>query len=99
MSRFSVWNAQTKAYDYYESAAPGPDPSATAPPHLRRRELGTPITQAGWPLPAGARWVGRGNLAQGQVSTPLGAMPEETKFLGGIALGLGVLALLAWRKL
>jgi hypothetical protein len=93
---YSVYNPQTSAYDYYQAS--GDADALPSPKHLRPKELGVPVTQAGWPLPPDARWVGRGDIAKGQVATPLGdaGLSSSTNTLALVAL-LGA-AYLLWRK-
>lgn len=97
MATFSVFNQQTKAYDYYDAPTPVSDAPPT-PGHLRPKDLGVAVTTAGWPLPAGAKWVGRGDTARGQVATPMGddGASSSTSMLSILALAAA--AFLIWRN-
>ena len=73
---YSVYNYDTKLYDYFE----GPGPSGThagAPPvSLGRSSLGATVEQAAWKVPGSAKKVGSGPMPRGRVAA-----------VGGIALG------------
>jgi hypothetical protein len=95
MPLYSVWNPQTAAYDYYE--APGDAAAVPNPKHLRQKDLGTSVTASGWPLPAGARWVGRGDTAKGQISTPLAGADDTMVIQLWPWLPLALGAYFLWR--
>jgi hypothetical protein len=65
---YSVWNPHARHYEYYQAA--GDEPLGPPDPrHMPRRPaLGVAPTSAAWPLPAGARLVGRGPYARGKVA-------------------------------
>lgn len=65
--RFSVWNAGTRQFDYFENAEPETTNSAK-PTHLTSRTLGSTVEQSAWPLPANATPVGSGPHAIGRVA-------------------------------
>lgn len=92
---YSVWEPGSRSYDYYQT--PNAPPSAPVDPrHLRARELGTAPEDAAWPLPDGAKWVGRGRMAKGTVARK-GGLGD---FAGGNLLpvvGFGLAAYLLWR--
>ncbi len=66
--RYSVWNNQRRAYDYYESASTPTQTNAPKPAHLTSRTLGATAEQAAWPLPADAIRIGQGERAIGMVA-------------------------------
>jgi hypothetical protein len=96
---YSVWDAGSRSYDYFQTAAATP----TAPPeptHLRSKALGLAPEDAAWPLPADAQWIGRGAQAKGKVASRRsgGALGD---FASGNALpmvGLALAAYLLWRS-
>lgn len=66
---YSVWNTQTEKYDYYE--APANIDQLPVPEHLRKAwtsKIGTTADDAGWTLPAEARYIGSGPSAKGMIS-------------------------------
>lgn len=66
--KYSVWNNGTREYDYF--SAPGvADIHAGAPPRVHGSALGATPEQAAWPLPAGARRTGSGEMPQGRIAS------------------------------
>jgi hypothetical protein len=66
--KYSVWNNGTRSYDYYATSGV-PEIHAGAPPRVRTGALGATPDQAAWPLPAGARRVGSGDVPQGRIAS------------------------------
>lgn len=69
---YSVWNQSKKAYDYYKAGKPLNRVNASAPKHIPNTKLGATLTQASWPLPAGARYLGSGEIAKGRIAMKKG---------------------------
>jgi hypothetical protein len=101
---YSVWVPQKRGYDYYEAAgslragviAPNPRIRASSP-------LGATIDEASRRLPAGAKYVGSGELARGMIASrnsgALGAFPDVGAIpLWAIALGIGAFFYLKKRR-
>lgn len=68
--RYSVWSQPDRCYLYYEDARTEASANADRPGHLVSRTLGSTIDQAAWPMPAGAKLIGRGDRAIGRVAVP-----------------------------
>ena len=89
---YSVWKPALRRYDYYED---GQQTAAfpKAPTHLATRVASD---AAGWTLPTGARKIGEGEAARGQIARGLGDFD-----LGGVSwpmsIGLGLLGYGLWR--
>lgn len=68
--KYSVWNYDTKRYDYYQSAGASGTHAGT-PPRARgpKSDLGATPDQAAWPLPSGAQKVGSGASPQGRIAS------------------------------
>jgi hypothetical protein len=94
--RFSVWNAGTQQFDYFEDGVPETT-NVAKPAHLTSRTLGSTVEQSAWPLPANATPVGSGPHAVGRVaiarSGALGADDGGTISLVKIGLLLAAGAL------
>jgi hypothetical protein len=94
---YSVWDAGSRSYDYYQTAAAPP----TAPPeptHLRKEALGLAPEDAAWPLPGDARWIGRGKEAKGKIAAQRSVLGDLASGKApGVLIGLGVAALVLWR--
>lgn len=86
MTHYSVWNYDTKRYDYYVDGARS-GTHAPAPPRARgpKGDLGATPDQSAWPLPKTARKVGSGSVARGRVAS-LGDFTD----LGPSAIMLGL---------
>lgn len=93
--RYSVWNQQTSAFDYYDAPVPASD-APPNPKHLKARGMGLAPNEAGWPLPPNAKWVGRGPAAQGYVATSGADAGAPVNWIA--IIGFGAAALLLWRK-
>lgn len=96
---YSVWNQGAGGFDYYEAPGVEGKVNVPKPTHLRSRTLGSTPTQAAWPLPAGARKVGSGEVARGRVAAIGGGLSlsgvEDSSML---TIGLLLLSgLLLWR--
>jgi hypothetical protein len=97
--RYSVWEG--KQYSYYE--APGElDDGVFAPPARVRSysRIGIAPDDAARPLPASARLVGRGPVAQGLIATrnagPLGFLPIDS---GTVKLAVyGIIGWYVWTR-
>ena len=91
---FSVWNAATRAYDYYKAHGK-PAIHAGAPPRAESNALGATPDEAAWPLPANAVKTGSGEMPQGRIAS--------TGDRGGIDLKTsiiyGVLGYALWKML
>lgn len=99
---YSVYNYQTKKYDYFWSpesvrahAPKPPTPSGVG-------ALGSTPDQAAWPLPYGAKKIGSGDNPRGRIATSKGAM--QTLGLGEFSfdnstnlIAMGGLGYLVWR--
>lgn len=78
---YSVWNPTTATYDYYEAPARAADAAPPAP-YIRGDKIGASPEQAAWPLPGGARKVGKGPLPRGMIAktgsglSGLGFLPD-----------------------
>lgn len=97
---YSVYNTETRAYDYYE----GPGPKGThagAPPISGGNQIGATVTQAAWKVPPGAHKVGTGELPKGRVASiaSLGSLGDAIGIDGKKLAMIGVAAYLAWRFL
>jgi len=99
--RYSVYNHDTKLYDYYDGPGPSGTHAGAPPSSLGRSQYGATVEQLAWKVPTGARKVGSGDIAQGRVAS-MGGLAG----LGDIASGdigkvaaVGVIAYLAWRHL
>lgn len=98
MSLFSVYNYNTKVYDYYEGRGPGGTHAGT-PPVSGGHALGATPEQAAWRVPPGAVKIGSGPLPRGRIATrggvaALSGMGDGARW-GVLAVGL----LAAWRFL
>ncbi len=99
---YSCWNQGKSAFDYYEDDKQQASLNAPAPSHISSRTLGSTVDQAGWPLPANARYVGTGTAAVGKV-----ASRSSSRALGAVDFGspttkaalLIVSGFLAWKYL
>lgn len=93
---YSVYNIETKLYDYFEGAGPTGTHAGT-PPIVNSHDLGATVESAGWRLPMGARRVGNGPLPRGRVASGGGggALGEFTASPVGLAI-VGLVAYLAW---
>ena len=79
MITYSRWDPSTGDYDYFESnARPGLNDDLPVPQLPPTTQLGVPSTEAGRPLPADARYIGRGEEAVGVI-----AKSAATKSLSG----------------
>lgn len=87
---YSVWNGPRRQYDYFETGEVSPT-HAPSPKHVRGRGLGATPDEAGWPLPAGARPAGRGDLPRGRIATLGDSSSSSAAPLAAIGVGLYVL--------
>ena len=99
---YSVWNQGRREFDYYESPGGADRANADAPHHIRARPMGAVPAEVGWPLPAGARLVGRGASARGRIASTARAraglgLDLDHNTVG--IVGLGIAAVLLWRHL
>ena len=99
--RYSIWNQGAGAFDYYEDDRVQDVLNVEKPSHLVSRTLGSTVDQAGWPLPATARHVGRGEVPVGRVAVRPGAaalagFPDFSLLQMTL---LGVAGIVAWRFL
>lgn len=97
MSVFSVYNYDTRSYDYFEGRGPGGTHAGSPPVSSGRSALGATPEQAAWRVPPGAVKIGSGPLPRGRIATrgggiALSGMGEGARW-GVLALGL----LVAWR--
>ncbi len=96
---YSVWDPQRRTYDYFEAAGDLPL-GPPDPRHMRGKPaLGMAPAKASWPLPLGARHVGRGAHARGKIAETA-ANRAMGDYGGGPPLALlaaGVAAFLFWR--
>lgn len=92
---FSVYNIDTKRYDYLEGRGPSGTHAGPPPITLGRSPLGATPEQAAWRVPAGTVKVGEGELPKGRVAGRGGFAIG-----GGARLGLMIgAAYVAWRIL
>lgn len=88
---FSVWNQPAGMYDYYRSSQAQLKANTPKPNHLKPTKLGLTVNQAAWPLPAGAKKIGRGQYPHGRIATlsrePLGVLPDLSSPMTWIAAG------------
>jgi hypothetical protein len=102
MMMYSVWNRAARRYDYYQTSEVGPT-HAPAPTHVRSSGLGATPEEAAWPLPAGAKLVGHGELPRGRVARAgggglaLGSTSSSGAMVALAALGTGLYVL--WEEL
>lgn len=98
--RYSVYRPETGVYDYYETpkqTALNPDPQfLSGRLGMGSSALGLPSTDAGWKLPANARRVGSGKIAQGMIATRNGGFDLGDIDIPGGRLGLMVIATGVW---
>lgn len=86
--RFSVWNYRERRFDYYDAAQRSEGTHVGAPPTpLLRGAIGATPDQAAWRLPAGAKKVGSGAVAQGKVASLgddsiFGSLPSIPAMIG-----------------
>jgi hypothetical protein len=99
MLTYSVWNTDTRQYDYYRG--PGPGGTHAGSPKVRARNaLGASPEQAAWPLPSSAMLVGSGPMPKGRIASKRSTAPIEA--LAGLAgidldpLSIGIVAVLAY---
>jgi hypothetical protein len=71
---YSVWNQGKELYDYYESPEVNNKLNTPKPKHLKNKPFGLTVTQAAWPLPSNARYVGSGDIAKGKIASRPGAL-------------------------
>jgi hypothetical protein len=100
---YSVWDHAARTYHYYETPDRSAATSAPKPAHLRSvAKLGLAPEQAAWPLPSGAKLVGRGKYPKGMIASRhsgLGIIPIDLTPVNMIILGgLGWLLYKHWRK-
>jgi len=95
---YSVHNAVTGLFDYFEGGPDTPINDDLPTPQLRAGRLGVAATDAARPLPPGARRVGSGSLPVGSISsgkpglwkgTSKGTTPSGIAGLGEFALSQG----------
>ena len=67
--RYSVYNYETRQYDYYEGTGPKGTHAGAPPVSGGRSQLGATVEQFAWRLPASAQKVGSGELPQGRVAS------------------------------
>lgn len=97
---YSVWDHGDRLYKYYETKEKSAATSAPSPKHIRSSRLGASPEDAAWPLPAGARLVGRGKYPKGYIASTssggnaLGILPALTP--NNVIL-YGVVGFLAWK--
>jgi len=66
---YSLWNQASGQFDYFEDGKEQPVLNVEKPGHLRSRALGSTVDQAAWPLPSGAKFIGRGPDPVGRVAS------------------------------
>jgi hypothetical protein len=95
--RYSVYNYDTKVYDYFEGR--GHAGTHATPPRIPRplSDLGASPEQAAWPLPIGARKVGSGELPQGSIAS-MGVTDDSPSGIMRWGI-LAVIAYLGWRAI
>ncbi len=92
---YSVFNYDTRSYDYYEGPGPG-GTHAGSPDVPRRKGMGATPEQAAWRVPASATKVGSGVLPKGKIAA-LGAVDAPDGFeLRTLALPIAA-AVVLWR--
>jgi hypothetical protein len=99
---YSVWNYDTKAYDYYQGSGPKGAHAGAPPIRRSRSELGATPEQASWRVPSDARKVGSGDMPQGRIATIGGvsSLGDDALFSNPASLAvMAVIAYLAWKVL
>lgn len=83
---FSVFNAESRQFDYYEGPEVGPSRAVIGP----NKNLGTPADEAGVALPIGASKIGSGIEARGRIARSGINWGQVTKWgmIGLAAFGL-----------
>lgn len=66
---YSVWNQAKQAFDYFQTNGVQKKANTDKPSHLRSRKLGLTVTEAAWPVPSGARFIGSGDMPKGRIGT------------------------------
>lgn len=99
--RYSVYNHASRLYDYYEDRRTD-GTHAGAPTVLASGKIGVPPEAGSWRLPMGVRKVGTGEMPRGRIASrggdALAAVSVSDPKTVAVAIGLGYLAYLAWRK-
>ncbi len=80
---YSVWDHPSRSYHYYEAPGKDHEVNSPKPKHLGSSALGTSPDRAAWPLPSGARLVGKGRYPKGHIASrksgmALGLIPDIT---------------------
>lgn len=99
---YSVWDQPLGAFRYFDDGVPQAHLNVEKPTHLRERALGSTIDQAAWPLPAGAREVGRGVVPVGRVASMSGqALGDDLDDSAATtkAVMLAIAGIVAWKVL
>jgi hypothetical protein len=94
--RYSVYNYDRHAYDYYETPGAGGTHAGSPPAPRSIGEIGAPVDRAAWKLPAGAKKVGSGFLAQGRIASLGGA---DASWDSTTMIAYAAVAYVAWRIL
>jgi hypothetical protein len=96
---YSVYNHNSKSYDYFEGSGPaGTHADAPPAPPLQHKTGASPAAAA-WRLPWGAKKIGSGELPRGRIASSgisLGGLGDITSDLPAVGLAVGI-AYLAWR--
>lgn len=99
---YSVFNAATRMYDYFETPDPAPTHAGAPPRTSVSSALGATPEEASWRLPASARRVGAGPTPRGRVASTagggaLGGVAETVKRTPLLGAAIGAVAYLLWR--
>lgn len=98
--RYSVYNYDTRQYDYYEGSGPSGTHAGSPPKTFMKSALGATPEQAAWKLPPNAVKVGSGAMPEGRIASRASALSGlgsiDVGTGGKIALALGI-AYVAWK--
>jgi hypothetical protein len=99
--QYSVYDHGSRLYTYYQDGRTE-GTHAGAPSVLASGKIGVPPDAGAWRLPLGAKKVGTGELPRGRIASrgggPLAAVDLGSPQNMVVAIGVGYLAYLAWRK-
>lgn len=94
--RYSVYDYNRHAFDYYEAPGAGGTHAGSPPKPRAMGEIGATAERAAWKLPAGARKVGTGFLPQGRIASLGGA---DASWDPTTLVAYAAIAYVAWRIL
>jgi hypothetical protein len=97
---YSVWNTDTRQYDYYRGPGPGGTHAGSPPRRRSKTALGASPEDAAWKLPPSAVKTGSGDIPVGRIASigNASALGIDTSDVVSVAVIAG-LAYLAWEAL